>query len=88
MGVDLLDPVQTSAKNMELSYLKKNFGKDICFHGGLDVQGLLPLKRPSEIKKELNRIKKIFGSDGGIILGPSHYITVDTPTENILSIYN
>ncbi len=87
MGVDLLDPVQTSAKNMELSNLKKQFGKDLCFHGGLDVQGLLPRAAPWEIELEVKKIKDLFGDGGGIILGPSHYITVDTPTENILAVY-
>ncbi|MFO7928322.1 MAG: uroporphyrinogen decarboxylase family protein, partial [Candidatus Humimicrobiaceae bacterium] len=87
MGVDLLDPVQTSAKNMELSNLKKQFGKDLCFHGGLDVQGLLPRAKPWEIEIEVKKIKELFGDGGGIILGPSHYITVDTPTKNILAVY-
>lgn len=87
MGVDLLDPVQVSAKNMEISNLKKLFGKDICFHGGLDVQKFMTFANPKEIREEVKRIKKIFNRDGGIILGPSHYITADTPIENILAIY-
>jgi len=87
MGVDILDPVQTSAKNMEISNLKKLFGKDICFHGGLDVQKFLPFATPDGIRSEVKRIKELFEDNGGIILGPSHYITVDTPIENILAIY-
>ncbi len=88
MGVDILDPVQVSARDMEISSLKKQFGKDICFHGGVDAQKLLPFSSPEEIRKEIRRISSIFNGDGGIILGPSHYITADTPTENILAIYN
>ncbi len=87
MGVDILDPVQVSAKNMRIDNLKILFGKDICFHGGLDAQRLIPLGKPDEIKKEVSRIKKLYGNEGGIILGPSHYITADTPIENILAIY-
>lgn len=87
MGVDLLDPVQTSAKNMELSNLKKQFGEDICFHGGLDIQGLLPRVTPKQIKEEVSRVRRLFGGEGGIILGPFHYITTDTPIDNILAIY-
>jgi uroporphyrinogen decarboxylase len=87
MGVDILDPVQTSARNMGLDALKRNFGKDICFHGGLDAQHLIPLSTPDQIQKEVKRIKRLFGNDGGIILGPSHYITADTPIENVLAIY-
>ena len=87
MGVDILDPVQVSAKNMEIDRLKKLFGKDICFHGGIDVQKFLPFATPCEIHEEVKRIKELFGNKGGIILGPSHYITADTPIENILAIY-
>ncbi len=87
MGVDILDPVQVSAKNMQLEKLKKNFGKDICFHGGLDAQRLIPMGNPERIEKEVKRVKGLFDGDGGIILGPSHYITADTPLENVLAIY-
>jgi len=87
MGVDILDPVQVSAKDMDLMSLKKEFGKDICFHGGIDAQKKLISGTPKEIKKEVNRAKEIFKNEGGIILGPSHYITSDTPIENILAIY-
>ena len=87
IGVDILDPVQTSARDMQLDKLKKNYGKDICFHGGIDVQELLPLKSPKEITEYLSWVLELFGSEGGLILGPSHSITNDTPLENILSVY-
>lgn len=87
IGADILDPVQVSAKNMELSGLKKKFGNNICFHGGIDAQKLLTSSTPSEIKKEVKRVKKMFSNSGGIIIGPSHYITQDTPIKNILAIY-
>jgi uroporphyrinogen decarboxylase len=87
MGVDILDPVQTSAKNMELSSLKKQYGKDLCFHGGLDIQRFLPYATPEEVREKVKNIKDLFEGQGGLILGPSHYITNDTPIENILAIY-
>jgi len=87
MGVDILDPVQTSARDMDLAGLKKNFGKDLCFHGGLDIQGFLPRARPEQVTEKVKKIKDMFEGEGGLILGPSHYITPDTPTENILAIY-
>lgn len=73
--VDILDPVQVSARNMQLEKLKQQFGKDICFYGGLDVQKLISMGDPKQIKKEVKRAKELFAGDGGIILGPSHYIT-------------
>jgi uroporphyrinogen decarboxylase len=87
MGVDILDPVQVAARNMEISWLKKQFGRDICFHGAVDAQKMLTRGTPEDIRREVRRIKSIFGKDGGIIMGPSHYITADTPIENILAIY-
>ena len=87
IGVDILDPVQVSAKNMELGNLKKRFGKNICFHGGIDSQKFLPFARPKEIITEVGRLKKLFDGKGGIILGPSHYLTPDIPIENIIAMY-
>jgi len=87
IGVDILDPVQTSAKGMELASLKKSFGKDICFHGGLDIQKLLARGTPDMVISEVRTINKLFHEDGGILYGPAHYITSDTPLENIFAIY-
>ncbi len=87
MGVDILDPVQTSARNMEISKLKSVYGENICFHGALDIQNLITQKTPEEIKKEVARVNRLFNRKGGIILGPSHYLTPDTPIENIIAIY-
>ncbi|MDD5658813.1 MAG: uroporphyrinogen decarboxylase family protein, partial [Actinomycetota bacterium] len=87
LGVDILDPVQVSAKNMDLENLKNKFAKYICFHGGLDSQKFLPLAEPGIIKKEVKKIKKLFMGKGGIIIGPSHYLTPDISIDNILAIY-
>ncbi|MHB1274855.1 MAG: uroporphyrinogen decarboxylase family protein [Candidatus Humimicrobiaceae bacterium] len=87
MGVDILDPVQVSAKNMDLENLKNKFGKNICFHGGLDSQKFLPFAKPEDITGEVKKIKEMFMGEGGIILGPSHYLTPDIPIKNILAIY-
>ncbi|MBM3700319.1 MAG: hypothetical protein FJW68_05325 [Actinobacteria bacterium] len=59
----------------------------MCFHGGLDAQRLLPLSTPEAIKQEVKRIRKIYDKNSGLILGPSHYISPDTPIENILAVY-
>lgn len=88
MGVDILDPVQVSAKNMSLDNLKTKFGRDICFHGGLDTQKFLPFVSKEEVRKEVKRINKLFNTGGGLILGPAHYLTSDIPVENILAIYS
>jgi uroporphyrinogen decarboxylase len=88
IGVDILDPIQTSAVDMDLESLKRRYGRDLTFHGGLDVQKLLPYGTEEAIRAEVRRIKDLFGTEGGIILGPSHDIPNDVPIENIVAIYS
>ena len=73
---------------MNLENLKVKFGENICFHGGLDTQKFLPFVTPKEVIKEVRRIKNLFNKGGGLILGPSHYLTSDIPIDNILAIYS
>jgi len=87
IGVDILDPVQVSAKDMDLARLKKEYGKHITFHGGIDVQGFLQNASVHEITGYVREVHDMFMASGGLILGPSHEITPDTPTENILAVY-
>ena len=87
IGVDILDPVQVSAKEMDLPTLKKRYGKHLCFHGGIDVQTMLPKLKPEELTSYTRSMQDLFADSGGLILGPSHEITDDTPLENILAVY-
>jgi uroporphyrinogen decarboxylase len=87
-GVDILEPVQTTAKGMELKGLKKDFGKDITFYGSIDTHHVLPKGTPGEVADEVKRTIDIMAPGGGFILGPAHtYIQPDTPVENIISMY-
>ena len=87
IGVKIIDPIQTSARDMDLKTLKKRYGKNICFHGGIDVLKFLPNATVEEIKKYVSGAKKLFGNKGGLILGPSHVILPQTPIKNIIAIY-
>jgi uroporphyrinogen decarboxylase len=88
-GVDILEPIQTRAAGMEPSALKKDFGKDICFYGGVDLQQLLPKGTKEQVSEEVKRLIDILGRDGGYILGPGHtYIQADAPLENIFTMYD
>ena len=86
-GIDVFDVVQTSAKDMEIEKIYKRYGKSICVHGGVDVQQLLVMKGPKEIKEEVKKIRELWGKRGGAIIGPSHDILPETPIKNILAIY-
>jgi uroporphyrinogen decarboxylase len=87
IGVDILDPVQTSAREMDLRTLKSRYGDNVCWHGGIDVQRLLPRGTVADIRAAVREAEDLFGLNGGIILGPSHEVTPDTPIENILAVY-
>jgi uroporphyrinogen decarboxylase len=86
IGVDILNPVQPLARDMDLKRLKKEFGKDIVFFGGVDIQQLL-YKPVEEVKLGVRDAIHSLGSGGGYILGPSHNIEPDTPVENVVAMY-
>ncbi|MBL8078876.1 MAG: hypothetical protein JNM55_13005 [Anaerolineales bacterium] len=86
MGVDILNPVQTSAGKMSnLGELKKQFGKDIIFCGAIDTHRVLPFGTPEEVRAEVKRIIEVLGKDGGYMLSSVHTIMSDVPPENILA---
>jgi uroporphyrinogen decarboxylase len=87
MGVDVLNPMNPLAKNMNAEYLKEHFGDIMSFHGGVDIQRLLPFGTVEKIKEELKRLIKIWMPLGGWIAAPSHNIQPDTPPENIIAMY-
>jgi len=86
LGIDILDVVQTSAKDMDIKKLHREFAKDLCFCGSMDVQQVPIKMTPEEIKNEVNLRLELF-SEGGLILGPSHAIQPGTPIENIIAMY-
>jgi uroporphyrinogen decarboxylase len=87
LGLDILNPIQPLAKGMTPEFLKKEYGKDLVFFGGIDVQELLPYKTPYEIKMEIIRRCEILGKGGGFIAAPAHNIQPDTPLENVFAMY-
>ncbi len=87
IGLDILNPLQPQAKDMEPSILKKEFGKDLMFFGGICVQDLLPYSSPHKIRDEVRRIADILGKDGGYIIAPAHNIQDDTPVDNIIAFF-
>ena len=88
IGIDVQNPIQPLAANMNAEYLKKNFGDIMCFHGGIDIQRLLPFGTPKEIREEIKRLIRILGPGGGWIAAPSHNIEPETPPENIMAMFD
>ncbi len=88
MGLDVLNPVQPYVAEMEHERLKREFGDRLSFHGGIDLQQVLPFGTPEEVKREAINIMHRLGPGGGYILAPTHYLLPDVPPENILALRN
>jgi len=87
-GVDILNPVQISAANMEPERLKSEFGNDIVFWGGgVDTQHTLYKGSPEDVKEETKRNTEIFMKNGGFIFNQVHNILAEIPPENIIAMY-
>jgi uroporphyrinogen decarboxylase len=86
IGVDILNPIQTSAGNMaNLEELKSRYGKDLVFCGAVDTQHILPQGTPEEVRQEMKRVINILGRDGGYMVASVHTIMDEVPPENILA---
>ncbi|MFH1022204.1 MAG: uroporphyrinogen decarboxylase family protein [Planctomycetota bacterium] len=87
-GVDLLEPIQTTATGMEPEGLKRDFGDRLTFYGSIDLIHVLRKGSPGDVRAEVRRMFHVLGKGGGFIVGPSHtYIQPDVPLENILAMY-
>lgn len=88
-GVDIINPVQTTAANMDPIMLKREFGKDVCFWGGgCEPQGVLTTGTPEEVRDQVKRRLEIFGKGGGFVFNQIHNVLPNVPVENILAMYD
>ena len=88
LGVDVLDPIQPADDEMRPERLKAEYGGRLAFHGGIDMQNLLPGGTPAQVASEVRRYCEILGAGGGYILAPAHLFQPDVPPENILAVYS
>jgi uroporphyrinogen decarboxylase len=83
-GVDILNPVQTSAAKMDPKVLKREFGKSITFWGGgCDTQSVLPFATPDQIREHVKERMEIFAPGGGFVFNQVHNIQANTPPANV-----
>lgn len=88
-GIDILNPIQISADNMDPVELKKQYGDKIVFWGGgCDSQRVLPFASPEEIKQHVRQNVEAFKTGGGYVFNNVHNIQADVPPENIVAIYD
>jgi uroporphyrinogen decarboxylase len=86
-GVDILNPIQPGARDMEPDKLKKAYGDKITFWGGIDTQHILPHGSVEDVRREVFRVLDAMSSNGGYVLSPAHNIQPDVPAENIVALF-
>ena len=83
-GVDILNPVQTSAAGMDPLRLKREFGRRIVFWGGgCDTQSVLPTATPDAVRSHVKERLEIFSPGGGYVFNQVHNIQANVPPENV-----
>ena len=88
-GVDIINPVQTSALGMDPKFLKDKYGKKLVFWGGgVDTQRTLPFGTPEEVRKEVTERLDIFSKGGGYVFTTIHNIQPNMPVENVLAVFD
>jgi uroporphyrinogen decarboxylase len=86
-GVDVLNPIQPSARLMDSFKLKQEFGDRLCFHGAMDVQTVLN-RDEAFVREDVRTRIRALGPSGGFILAPCNHIQHDIPPENVVAMYD
>ena len=88
IGLDIINPVQTTAAHMDPVWLKKEFGKDLTFWGGgCEAQTILTFGTPQQVADQVKERIEIFGKDGGFVFNMVHNILENVPIENVLTMF-
>ena len=88
-GVDIVNPVQISADNMDPVRLKKDFGDKLVFWGGAcDSQHILPFATPEKVREDVRKNLEAFKPDGGYVFNNVHNIQAGVPAQNIVALYD
>jgi uroporphyrinogen decarboxylase len=87
-GLDVLEPVQTTAVGMDPAVLTRDFGADLTFYGGVDSQRVLPQGSPEDVRVEVHRLVDTLGSGGRYVLSSCHFLLEDVPARNVLAMFD
>jgi uroporphyrinogen decarboxylase len=88
-GIDILNPIQISARNMDPRELKARYGDRLTFWGGgIDTQHIFPFAKPSDVREQVRRNLEIFKPDGGYVFNNVHNVQVGVPVENITALFD
>ncbi|MDY6847211.1 MAG: uroporphyrinogen decarboxylase family protein [Chloroflexota bacterium] len=87
LKIDVLNPMQKTAKGMDFTKIKNNFGDRLSFYGAIDVQEVLPTYTPEAVREEVINVQQILGAGGGYVCTSAHRMQGDVPLENVIAMY-
>jgi len=87
MGIKVVDTLQPEAYNMSPEYLKKTFGGRLAFHGCISTAGPIATGTVQEVIDDVKYTLEIMMPGGGYCLAPTHAIQDNSPTENVVAMY-
>jgi uroporphyrinogen decarboxylase len=87
-GVNVINPVQVNATHMNAADLKREFGKALCFWGGIDTQQVMPFGSPDDVVREVRAKRGDLGAGGGWVVAAVHNIRAEVPPENVIAMYD
>jgi uroporphyrinogen-III decarboxylase len=85
-GLDVLQSIQPEAEGMSLAALKRRFGTQLSFHGGVSIQRTMPYGSVADVRREVAALAAVAKPDGGYVFCTSHNIQADTPVESIIAL--
>jgi len=86
-GLEVLQSLQPQA-GMDLEMLKREYGRDLCFQGGIDIQKVLPHGSPADVRAHVADRARIMAPGGGYVFGTAHNLLPDVPSENIAALFD
>jgi uroporphyrinogen decarboxylase len=84
IGIDVFNPFQPEV--MDIVKMKRMYGRDLSFFGGISIQRTMPFGTPIEVKEAAISAMRKIGRGGGYILAPSHSLPADVPLANMLAL--
>ena len=88
MGIDAVDTLQPEAKDMSPEHLKRTYGERLAFHGCISTAGPVSFGSVADVVEDCRRTLEIMMPGGGYCFAPSHQLQDNSPTENVVAMYD
>jgi uroporphyrinogen decarboxylase len=88
IGVDIINPVQVTARGMDPAFLKKKYGSKLVFWGGTDSQKTMPFGSVEDVHKMVATLIETLAPGGGFVFSSCHNIQPDVSLEKVLAMFN